>query len=85
LAHAPAPRRRLQAAVLHPEIVRDLVAGFIDDPWLRSLDLETLEKVPAEFIGRRLRRRASDVVWRVRTGEGGVEARPATCRACSTC
>jgi len=68
-----------------PEIVRDLVAGFIDDPWLRSLDLETLEKVPAEFIGRRLRRRASDVVWRVRTGEGGVEARPATCRACSTC
>jgi hypothetical protein len=60
-----------------PEIVRDLVAGFIDDPWLRSLDLDTLEKVPAEFIGRRLRRRTSDVVWRVRTGKGSDEARPA--------
>ncbi|MEI8303237.1 MAG: Rpn family recombination-promoting nuclease/putative transposase [Burkholderiales bacterium] len=60
-----------------PEIVRDLVTGFIHDPWLRSLDLDTLEKVPAEFIGRRLRRRASDVIWRVRTGAADDDARPA--------
>ena len=29
-----------------PEVVRDLVLGFIPDDWLHSLDYSTLEKVP---------------------------------------
>jgi hypothetical protein len=29
-----------------PEMVRDLVLGFIPDAWLHSLDYSTLEKVP---------------------------------------
>lgn len=53
------------------EIVRDLVTGFIADPWLSGLDLDTLEKVPTNFVDRRLRQRTTDVVWRVRTGEQG--------------
>src|SRR5690606_23414685 len=53
------------------EIVRDLVTGFIADPWLSGLDLDTLEKVPTNFVDRRLHQRTADVVWRVRTGEPG--------------
>jgi hypothetical protein len=29
-----------------PELVRDLIVGFIPDDWLHSLDYTTLEKVP---------------------------------------
>lgn len=32
-----------------PEVVRDLVLGFIPDPWLQGLDYGTLEnRVPGE-------------------------------------
>jgi predicted transposase YdaD len=50
----------------HPEVVRDLVRGFVPDQWLHSLDFSTLEKVPGSFITEDLRHRFSDVVWRVR-------------------
>lgn len=53
----------------YPEVVRDLVLGFIPDPWLQGLDFSTLQKVPGSFVTDDLRHRASDVVWRVRVGE----------------
>ena len=49
-----------------PELVRDLVMGFIPDEWLHSLDYSTLEKVPGSYVTDDLRHRADDVVWRVR-------------------
>jgi len=49
-----------------PELVRDLVMGFIPDDWLHSLDYSTLEKVPGSYVTDDLRHRADDVVWRVR-------------------
>ncbi|MDO4230851.1 MAG: Rpn family recombination-promoting nuclease/putative transposase [Lautropia sp.] len=55
-----------------PELVRDLVLGFIPDEWLHSLDYSTLEKVPGSYVTDDLRHRADDVVWRVRTGEDWV-------------
>jgi len=45
-----------------PEVVRDLVLGFIPDD-------STLEKVPASYVTDDLRRRSDDVVWRVKAGE----------------
>jgi hypothetical protein len=51
-----------------PELVRDLIAGFIPDPWLQSLDYKTLEKVPGSYVTDDLRNRADDVVWRVQVG-----------------
>ena len=51
-----------------PELVRDLIMGFIPDDWLHSLDYSTLEKVPGSFVTDDLRDRADDVVWRVRAG-----------------
>jgi predicted transposase YdaD len=50
----------------HPELVRDLVLGFVPDPWLESLDYSTLEQVPGSYVTDDLRQRASDVVWRLK-------------------
>ena len=33
-----------------PELVRDLIIGFVPDEWLHSLDYMTLEKVPGSYI-----------------------------------
>jgi len=33
-----------------PEVVRDLVLGFIPDDWLHSLDYTTLEKIPGSYV-----------------------------------
>lgn len=49
-----------------PELVRDLITGFIADPWLHRLDYATLERVPCAYVSDDLRQRANDVVWRVR-------------------
>lgn len=51
-----------------PDVVRDLVMGFIPDDWLHSLDYSTLEKVPGSYVTDDLRQRADDIVWRIRTG-----------------
>ena len=50
----------------HPRMVEDLVSGFVPAPIAGSLDLSTLEKLPAEFISDDLQRRYSDCLWRVR-------------------
>lgn len=55
-----------------PELVRDLVLGFIPDEWLHSLDYRTLEKMPGSYVTDDLRHRADDVVWRVKVGPDWV-------------
>ena len=55
-----------------PELVRDLVLGFIPDAWLHSLDYSTLEKMPGSYVTDDLRHRADDVVWRVKVGQEWV-------------
>jgi predicted transposase/invertase (TIGR01784 family) len=55
-----------------PEMVRDLIMGFIPDDWLHSLDYNTLEKVSGSYVTDDLRHRADDVVWRVKVGEDWV-------------
>ncbi|NSX03378.1 Rpn family recombination-promoting nuclease/putative transposase [Cupriavidus gilardii] len=53
------------------EVVRDLIHGFIDDPWLRALDWNSLEPVPGNYVSDRLRYGINDVVWRI--GVAGQE------------
>jgi hypothetical protein len=50
----------------HPEMVEDLIRGFVREDWVKELDFSTLERVPGQYVTRRLRSRESDVVWRVR-------------------
>ena len=63
--HADPSYKRLFS---HPEMVRDLIQGFIHKPWVEDLQFDTLERYPTEFITDRLKRRHSDVIWRVRWG-----------------
>ena len=51
-----------------PELVRDLILGFVPDEWLHGLDYRTLEIVPGSYITEDFKARADDVVWRVRVG-----------------
>ncbi len=50
----------------HPEMVADLLTGYIKQPWVEKLDLSTLETVSASFISDDLREREDDIIWRVR-------------------
>ena len=51
-----------------PELVRDLILGFVPDEWLHSLDYTTLEKVPGSYVSEDFRNRVDDIVWRVKVG-----------------
>ena len=50
----------------HPQMVEDLLRGFIAGNWTGALDFNTLEKLPAEFVSDDLRQRRGDGMWRVR-------------------
>ncbi len=51
-----------------PEMVRDLIMGFVPDEWLHSLDYTTLERVDGSYITEDFRGRADDIVWRLKVG-----------------
>lgn len=48
-----------------PEMVRDLVVGFIPHPWLQRLDFATLQRMACGYVSDDLRQRNGDVLWRV--------------------
>ena len=56
----------------NPEMVRDLIMGFIPDDWLHSLDYSTLEKVPGSYVSDDFQQREDDIVWKVKVGEDWV-------------
>jgi predicted transposase/invertase (TIGR01784 family) len=49
-----------------PEIIIDLLQGFVREPWVNELDFTTLEKVSGSYVSDDLRSREDDVIWRVR-------------------
>jgi hypothetical protein len=52
----------------HPQLVEDLLRGFVREPWVAELDFTTLETVPASTVSDDLRSRHNDLIWRVRWG-----------------
>ena len=50
----------------HPELVRDLLKGFVHEEWVGELDFTTLERVAGSYVSDDLRERIDDMVWRVR-------------------
>lgn len=50
----------------HPEMVADLLRGYIDQPWVEQLDFSTLDRVNDSYISSDLREREDDIIWRVR-------------------
>jgi hypothetical protein len=53
----------------HPEMVSDLLRGYVHEAWVGQIDFDTLERIPDSFITDDLREREDDVIWRVRWGE----------------
>ena len=52
-----------------PDMVRDLLGGFVPREWTDALDLSTLERWPESTVSDDLRQRHQDRVWRVRLRE----------------
>ena len=50
----------------HPQMVIDLLHGYVEEPWVAHLDFSTLEKVPGSFVADNLRDRENDLIWRLR-------------------
>ncbi|MBF0148230.1 MAG: Rpn family recombination-promoting nuclease/putative transposase, partial [Magnetococcales bacterium] len=53
----------------HPDMVRDLLQGFVKEEWVEQLDFSSLEKVSGSYVADDLRDREDDVIWRVRWGK----------------
>ena len=53
----------------HPEMVADLLRGFVHEEWVQQLDFSSLEKVSGHYVADNLQDREDDVVWRVRWGQ----------------
>ncbi|MDI6792416.1 MAG: Rpn family recombination-promoting nuclease/putative transposase, partial [bacterium] len=54
----------------HPEMVRDLIQGFVREEWVKELDFSSLEKVSGSYVTDDLRDREDDIIWRLRWGDG---------------
>jgi len=48
------------------EMVADLLTGFVREPWVDEVQLDTLERVSGSYVSDDLRAREDDIVWRVR-------------------
>ncbi|MES2074730.1 MAG: Rpn family recombination-promoting nuclease/putative transposase [Pseudomonadota bacterium] len=56
----------------HPEMVRDLLLGFVPEPWISQLNLNSFERVSGSYVGDDGDHRHSDMVWKVQLGEHWV-------------
>ena len=50
----------------HPEMVRDLLLGFVPGTWVRQLDVTSFERVSGSYVSDGGQQRHSDMVWKVR-------------------
>jgi hypothetical protein len=54
----------------HPEMVTELLQGFVAEPWLAELDLARMERINAKFHAESGLRRDGDIVWRIPMCDG---------------
>lgn len=50
----------------HACLVADLLRGFVKEDWVKEVDFEHLERVEGSYVSEKLRRRESDMLWKVR-------------------
>ena len=53
----------------HPQMVEDLLRGFVHEQWVNQLDFSTLEMFKDSFVSPNLKERHDDIIWRVRWGK----------------
>ena len=52
----------------HPEVVRDLLTGFVSAEWTGSLDVSAFERINASYTSDSGKVRHEDIVWRAKIG-----------------
>ena len=52
----------------HPEVVRDLLTGFVSAEWTGSLDIGAFERINASYTTENGKARHEDIVWRAKIG-----------------
>jgi hypothetical protein len=52
----------------YPELMRDLLRGFVPYSWAKDLKLSAFERINASYVGENGEHRHDDMVWRLRVG-----------------
>ncbi len=50
----------------HPEMIEDLLKGFVHESWVQDLDFSSLQHLPEIHVTDKLHRRETDMVWKLR-------------------
>src|SRR5688572_30499423 len=53
----------------HPQMVRDLLSGFVPGQWIERLDFTTLARINASYVSDKGHARHDDMVWKVRLAD----------------
>ena len=53
----------------NPEVVADLLRGYVSPQMSCELDFSTLERVNASFVSEELERRESDIIWKLQMAD----------------
>jgi predicted transposase YdaD len=50
----------------HAALVADVLRGFVKEDWVKEVDFESMERVEGSYVSDNLRRRESDMLWKVK-------------------
>ena len=55
----------------HKQVVVDFLRGYVHQPWVQSVDFDSLERVNSSYVHEADQQRIGDVVWRLKLKDGG--------------
>ena len=64
----PSHDTRYKALFSCPELVRDLLRGYVPGKWLEHADYASLTRINASYVARSDKQRHDDMVWRIDIG-----------------
>ena len=56
----------------HPEMVRDLLMGYMPGDWLKEADFTSLKRANASYVSDKESQRHDDMVWQLKVGQQWV-------------
>lgn len=66
MSQSPPHDHAYQGIFSHPQMVQDLLHGFVHEAWVAELDFASLERVNARHLSDRLHAREGDLIWRLK-------------------
>ena len=65
---SPSHDTRYKALFSCPELVRDLLRGYVPGKWLEQANYDSLTRINASYVSRNNKQRHDDMVWRIDIG-----------------